>query len=320
MNLESSMDQAARWAARLDAGSLSQAETTEFKQWLEADPSHPQQLEEIQRLYQKVREALPEMVAAGRLPRPPAPRRKPLARSVWTWTVGVAAALVLAVTVVTQRSTHFSTQAAQRQTVVLADGTKAEMNAITSLRFAMRRGERRVLLEKGEVLFTVAKNPAKPFVVETAAGRVRATGTVFNVSCPAGGVLEVVLLEGSVEAAQAAGGAVQTLAPGDQFLARAGGSEIRRLTPDQLEEVVAWREGRIVFRDTPLDRVSAQFARHHGRVIEVAPDARDLTLGGRFALDNLEEFLRDLAVALPVVVRHEPNGVIRIERILNEKK
>jgi ferric-dicitrate binding protein FerR (iron transport regulator) len=46
----------------------------------------------------------------------------------------------------------------------------------------------------------------------------------------------------------------------------------------------------------------------------VAPEARALTLGGRFGLDDLDGFLRDLAVALPVAVHREKDGTIRLTR------
>jgi ferric-dicitrate binding protein FerR (iron transport regulator) len=47
-------------------------------------------------------------------------------------------------------------------------------------------------------------------------------------------------------------------------------------------------------------------------VIEVAPAVGNLELGGRFVLDDLEGFLRDLPLALPVTVREDASGVIRI--------
>jgi transmembrane sensor len=214
----------------------------------------------------------------------------------------------------------FSTPAAQRQTVVLADGTRAELNALTTLRVRLRGNERHVWLEKGEVLFTVAKDPARPFVVETTAGSVRVTGTVFNVSSHAADSLAVVLLEGSVEATPVTDKTLRRLTPGDELVAGADRCVVRRLSAAEMADAVAWREGKIVFHDTPLAQALARFARHHARVIEIAPAAQDLALGGRFDLDDLDGFLRDLGVALPVTVRHEPDGRILVDRILEKGK
>ncbi len=310
MNHESSTNQAAEWAARLDAGPLNRAEAEALTHWLDADPGNESRLEETQRLHQQVRRVLPEMVAAGRLP----VRKRPTGfRPVLAWTGALAAVFALAAVWLVQRPATFSTAAAQRQVVMLEDGTRAELNARTTLRVRMRGAERRMILENGEVFLTVAKDPARPFVVTTAAGQVRVTGTVFTVSSYAADSLAVVLLEGSVEATPATDQVVRRLVPGDELVVGVGHSELRRLSPAGLADAVAWREGKIVFHDTPLAQAVERFARHHARVIELAPAARDLTLGGRFGLDDFDGFLRDLAVALPVLVRHEPDGRIRVE-------
>ena len=318
MNPASPTDQAAEWAARLDAGPLKRDEAEALTLWLEADPANESRLDEMQRLHQKVRLVIPGMVAAGKLP---ATKRQSAPLLGWAWAGGLAAMLALAVVwFVQQRPETFSTPAAQRQVVMLADGTRAELNALTRLRVRLRGSERHVWLEKGEVLFTVAKDKARPFVVETTAGSVRVTGTVFNVSSQAADSLAVVLLEGSVEATPVHDAKVRQLAPGDELLVSADRSVIRRLSAAELADAVAWREGKIVFHDTPLAQALARFARHHARVIEVAPAAQDLALGGRFGLDDFDAFLKDLAVALPVAVRREPEGLIRVERIQAEEK
>ena len=64
-----------------------------------------------------------------------------------------------------------------------------------------RYGRRFLRLEQGEVFLSVAKDAASPFLVDTPAGRVRVTGTEFNVRVVAGSRLEVTLLEGEVPSA-----------------------------------------------------------------------------------------------------------------------
>ncbi len=317
MNPESSADQAAEWTARLDAGPLTRAEAEALTRWLDADPANEGCLEEMQRLQKKVRLVLPDMAATGRLPEK---KRRPLMRPVWAWGGAIAAMLVLSVVWLMQRPVAFSTAVAQRETVTLADGTRAELNARTTLRVWMRGTERRVRLEGGEVLFTVVKDASRPFVVETSAGRVRVTGTVFNLNNFAPDSLAVVLLEGSVEATPVHDEKVRRLAPGDELVVENGRSDLRRLSAGELADAVAWREGKIVFHGTPLALALEKFARHHARIIEVAPAARSLELGGRFGLDDFDGFLKDLEVALPVVVMREADGRIRVERIQGKEK
>jgi transmembrane sensor len=317
MNPESFPAEAAAWAARLDAGPLHRDEAEALLRWLDADSDNEGRLEEIQALQQKVRLVLPVMAAAGQLPES---RRASRLRPVLAWGSALAAVLAVGVFWLVQRPLTFVTGAAQRQVVMLADGTRAELNARTTLRVRLRGKERRVTLEGGEALFTVTKDSARPFSVETTAGQVRVTGTVFNVSLYTAGSVTVVLLEGSVEATPAGSGETRHLTPGDELVVVAGHSDLRRLSATEIADVMAWREGRIVFHNTPLAQALERFANHHARVIEVAPGVQDLALGGRFGLDDFDAFLKDLAVALPVVVHRAPAGHIRVERTQTEER
>src|SRR5688572_32627171 len=89
---------------------------------------------------------------------------------------------------------------AERGSRTLADGTRVELNANTSLRFENTRTQRLVQLASGEAHFIVTKDESRPFIVQTPAGSVRVTGTTFNVrSDPARNTFEVTVVEGSVQ-------------------------------------------------------------------------------------------------------------------------
>ena len=194
---------AALWAARMESGELSGADRETLRAWLEQDPAHRWRLAHYQHYSAELDVALPALSAAGkvRLAASP-PRRK---GRHWGY-VSLAAMVALAVAIgiywrptAGERGPVFSTHIAERQSVKLADGTRADLNAQTNLAVEFQKSERRVRLDHGEVLFTVAKNLARPFVVETPGGRVRVTGTVFNVRTDLSGQFEVSVLEGHVE-------------------------------------------------------------------------------------------------------------------------
>lgn len=228
------------------------------------------------------------------------------------WQAGGAAAVALFAAiwgVPYFRSTGtIATPAAQRSSIALADGSTAELNARTALRTDFRYGRRTIELTEGEAFFSVAKDPAHPFLVRTPAGTVRVTGTRFNVRLAAGRAV-VTLLEGAV-AFEHAGGAI-ALMPGDQL--DSATARPQALTEAQLASELAWRTGNLSLSGLTLAEVAARYATYHGKVIEVAPEVGSLRLGGSCPLDDLPgffEFIRESA-DVEVITRRDGAHLIR---------
>lgn len=310
--LQSVDEQAADWAARLDGGPLSRAEADALQTWLDSAEGNEALLDEFQQLHGKVRGMLPALERAGRLSdRPPSGQ---VARPGWHWIRGFAAAAAIVVFGFwfMNRPLELATDAGHRQAVTLADGTRAELNARTSLSVRIRDNERRLYLASGEACFAVTKDPARPFYVETPAGTVRVTGTHFNVRADDPATLEVTVLEGSVAVTVGPDGADYALKPQDRFSFDGAKADVQQLTPEAAEDTVAWREGRVVFEGVPVRAAVERFARYHGREIEVSPLVETLRLGGRFKLDDFDGFLRDVELAVPVHVLRNSDGRVRI--------
>lgn len=313
--------QAALWAARLDGSVLSAGDRIALDAWLAADPAHRVVLSRYCQFSADLEQQLPALVATGRVTLPAAQSRRP----AWVkWTAGAvlaaAAAIALTFTLFTiQPKTQvisFATPSAQRQTMVLADGTRVELNAHTSLQVAITATERRVRLSDGEAFFAVTKDPGRPFIVETPSGAVRVTGTQFNVRAESGSPLEVTVAEGSVQVRPGTtpqpDAAPFSLAPGDRLTAGAGGVSVRTLSASQLEDVLAWRQGQIVFAGTPLHEALARFARYHGRGISATPAAGELSLGGRYSLDDLDGFFSSIEEVLDLRVTRDLSGNVQV--------
>lgn len=229
-----------------------------------------------------------------------------------------------------------TTAAARRQKVALADGSTLELNAGTDARTDFRYGRRTVRLDRGEAFFSVANDPAHPFLVETSAGTVRVTGTQFNVRLTADHRAEVTLLEGAITVQPSAAASPLSapgsrpsasdpstftsqlstgplnLTPGQQIRLPESAPVIRTLTAAQSENVVAWRTGRLALDGLTLGEAAARFAAYHGRTIAVAPETAALRLGGSCPLDDLPGFLDFLGEALPVRVLSRADGGFRI--------
>jgi transmembrane sensor len=95
------------------------------------------------------------------------------------------------------RGQTIATERGERRAVALPDGSAVDIDPETRLRVAFEKHERRVILEKGRALFRVARNAAKPFVVEADGTSVRAVGTAFGVERLSQGVV-ITVAEGKV--------------------------------------------------------------------------------------------------------------------------
>jgi transmembrane sensor len=162
----------------------------------------------------------------------------------------------------------------------------------------------------------VHKDPTRPFIVETPAGSVRVTGTHFDVRSETPTTFEVTVTEGSVQAhpGEIAGvpSAPQTLAAGDQLTASPEGVSVRQLSTAALDDVLAWRQGQIVFNRVPLKEALGRFARYHGRGITVSAEVADKRIGGRYSLDDLDGFLAFIEEGLQVHVTRDLNGTLLV--------
>lgn len=313
-------EQAALWAARLDGSTLSAADREALDTWLAASATHRTLLSEYCQFSADLEAQLPALVADARVKLPSAHPRRRFFHGLAYAGVALAAAAVAVLLWVgrpTAERQHVATAMAQREVVTLGDGTRIELNARTTLRTELSRSERRVHLAEGQAFFTVAKDATRPFVVETPAGMVRVTGTAFDVRAANGPELHVVVAEGSVlvrpgEVGASASASPVTLRAGDRLSSIAGVVSRAALDAEQLQDLLAWREGVVVFDGVPLDAALARFAHHHGRGINVLPEAAAHRVSGRYSLDDLEGFISGLDQAFPVKVTRSQSGTITV--------
>ena len=319
-------EQASLWAARLDGSVLSAADRIALDAWLAGHPAHRALLSHYCQFSADLEQQLPLLegikeLSAGIRITPETAQPHPWLR--WPMMAGVtltaAAAVALAFWLARPKTQfeNIATPVAQRQVLTLADGTRVELNARTSLQVAIDGNARRVRLASGEAFFAVHKDATRPFIVETPAGSVRVTGTEFAVRIEIASSLEVTVLEGAVQARPGdANGRPATpiaLTAGDKLSAGPGGVvSVQALSASALDDALAWRQGQTVFRGVPLNEALARFARYHGRSITATAAAAELPVGGRFSLDDLDGFFGALEEVLPVSVKHNLDGTMLV--------
>jgi len=151
-----------------------------------------------------------------------------------------------------------STPRGRQFQLVLSDGSKVWLNAASSIRFptAFTGSDRKVEVT-GELYFEIAKNPSKPFKVISNGTEIEVLGTHFNVD-GYDAVTKTTLLEGSVKVKT--GNNIGFLKPGQQAQSSSNG-DIKTSNSVDLEQVMAWKNGRFTFEDASLETIMNQVSR-----------------------------------------------------------
>ena len=183
---------------------------------------------------------------------------------------------------------------------VLDDGSVIELNRGARIAVEFSPALRRVRLERGEAHFVVAKDRARPFVVEAAGVTARAVGTAFNVRLAAAEV-EIVVTEGRVAVGDAI--APPVLAARQRAVvplsAAAIAPAVATLSEADFAARLAWQPRLLDFSDAPLGEVVAALnARNPVQLVLAAPALRDLRVNASIRSDNIEGCVRLLESAL----------------------
>ncbi len=168
--------------------------------------------------------------------------------------------------------------------LTLSDGTEVYMNADSKLRFPTKfgRNERVVELE-GEAYFQVARNEKSPFIVKVASMEIEVLGTEFNVSAyPEDAVIQTTLVRGSVEVSSEKSGESVILHPGEQSALNRENNSLNVSTVD-VSYVMAWKEGRLRFKEKPLREVMKIISRWYDvEVVYEDEEVKDYPFGCNF--------------------------------------
>ena len=202
--------------------------------------------------------------------------------------------------------------------VALGDGSHVFVGADSKIAVNFDPKSRRVNLSRGEAFFEVAHDPSRPFTVVAGDAEVRVTGTKFDVKHVDGKVV-VTVLEGRVEVRrrpilpilrEAAPERVLTVGELSQLADNAGFTPQARVNPAQAG---AWRAGRLSYADTPLADVIADANRYSRTPIRLAsPEVGEMRVTTSFRASAVDQFVSDLAQALPVQTAKGPDGILVI--------
>lgn len=217
-----------------------------------------------------------------------------------------AAALVLVATGViawlVNSQGRYTTSVGEQRTCKLEDGSFIYLNTDSHVEVNFSAQARDIRLVRGEALFVVEKDSARPFTVTAGNTTVRAVGTQFNVR-RRDEQADVAVVEGTVQVTT--GKEPQRVTRGERVQIAQGRIEPQRQRT--VEDAVAWRERRLVFHDAPLSEVAAEFNRYNRTKIRIEGEqAQQLQLSGIFDADRPQALMLYAAQSDAFAV--EPDG------------
>ena len=190
-------------------------------------------------------------------------------------------------------------------TIVLPDGSEVILNSASTLRTPARfeNGKRVVELE-GEGYFKVESNPDWPMYVRTSRGvTVKVTGTEFNLSTYSDdAALKLTLVRGKVSLLDEKSETEVVVREKEEVVvgARAQLEKPTRKTAD-MKLNTSWKDGYLVFDNTPIREVIKKMERWYGVDITVA-DARVMnnTFTASFRSESLQQVLTLLDITCSI--------------------
>ena len=227
------------------------------------------------------------------------------------------------------RFREFETATGEQRTFELEDGSVVSLNTHSRVAIRLAAHAREVRLLRGEALFHVAHDPSRPFLVSTDDAVVQAVGTQFDVYRRDDGTV-VAVLEGRVNVTTAApapatsgsaaapvagrgapgAAAVRTLGASQEArVSHAGGVSIREV--NNVNDTVAWRERRLIFRDQTLEQIVGEFNRYRAHPIRLQGSGiAERVYSGVFDADDADSLLQVLARDPALAVEREGEATL----------
>jgi transmembrane sensor len=310
------------WVARRRLGLMSAADEAAFAAW-RADPDNAAALADVDDMVEEVGAiaAFSEVRAMRQAALAAAPPKRP----PWRAFGAVAASLVAVVLAGTYVANlppapepaspaasviavqRYVTGVGEQRAVTLADGSTMALNTGSVVEVAYGPARRDVRLLKGQALFQVAHNTARPFVVAAGDRTVTALGTKFDVRLD-GAAVKVVLVEGrvAVEPLRLRGIeriapvlARHTLDPGEELIA-VPDANVQVASTDTVQ-ATSWQRGQVIFRDNTIADAVAEMNRYSDTQLVVDdPRIAQLKISGVFGVTREEKFLAALTSFYPI--------------------
>jgi transmembrane sensor len=307
--------------------------------WLDESPKHRQAYERVKQTWQLAQQSAhdSQMLALRHETALRITRRSARTTAHRGWLAAALACLIVGAAVFVGLSPQFSSQTnallasvgitrdgsyvtgvGERLVINLKDGSQVTLNTDSSVEVAFSAGERGVRLLRGQALFEVAKDPARPFVVTANDRRLVAVGTAFDVRLD-GARMQITMVEGTVRVERAVRARtnresneatpnitsaplrIATISAGEQLTV--DDLQLDRIRSADPERATSWQRGQLLFDNTRLADAIAEMNRYSERQLQLRDTAlADLRISGAFSTSRPAVFVEAITMYFPIDV------------------
>lgn len=311
--IESLERESHRWVTQLISGEATVADAEALKQWRAQSPRHEAAFVAATRMWKDFGPALKESAE----PTWPVPQRR-MSRRTMLGGAGAFATAAVGYALVSpplglwpslgELGADYRTAIGEQRHLTLAGDVEVRMNSQTSIAVPTAAGEiDRITVIAGEASFAMPPNAVRPLIVRAGDGRTLATRARFAVRNLDAAVC-VTCLDGEIQVEQGAQATRVEAGRQLRYDRRDGLGPVVAIDP---AEAMAWQEGILVFRLTPLAEVIVEINRYRpGKVILLNRELASKPVNGRFRIQRIDEVLVWIEQAFGARPRSLPGGVV----------
>lgn len=313
------LQQAAEWFALLRSGDAREVDRNNWRIWLEEDAIHQDAwgyVEAISRRFEPVQseDGKHAAVKAFQAAHSKLIKRRQVLSSIALFASGgllswIGARHELMPDAVLAWAADYRTSIGEVREIGMEDGTRIWLNTASAFNADYQPLLRRLHLLEGEILIQTAADSTRPFVLDSAQGRMRALGTRFTVR-QVEDATYLNVFEGAVEVRTAETGSTRIIQAGQQV--NFTKSFISETTQAQAARE-AWTRRILLAEDMSLQELIKELNRYHHGYLYVEPEVADLRVLGGYPLHDRDKVLAMLEEVLPIHVKRTMSWWINIE-------
>ena len=320
--------EAADWLVMLDAGKLSANERRALRKWLSEDPENAASLQELATIWSEMDIVLNDLPGTrqfksrGFLSSFLARRWvNSAAVAVFLGCVGLSVWIYFTVdrqsiSEIAYHATEVGTQHVER----FSDGSTAHLNTDSIIETEYSDSSRIVRLLRGEAMFDVVHDPARPFIVYAGNQQLKVVGTKFVIRLTSENIV-VTVTDGQVQLTKrqktGSGASLDNMTKREQEIIFVSEGEeveignqvvtpeIKEVSDEEMERRFSWLNGQLVFRNEKLQQVIEEISRYvPAQIIIDDPELKEMRISGRFVIGDTDALMEAIEVSFNVHTSH----------------